>query len=233
MKKLPLWAVVSIVIPFFSHAKPADLNHSLTPKLVNYGELISQYTFDTSFEIKPRYESLLARQGTNWEVKNGRLVGKESSKAYKEKKIQSGKKGHTGNIPRLQLDNKHKNIIFSYKFKLSAGSGSKLIPMVESGHHIRRVYFGENNIKLLVDREKTTIDEQQFTFKDNQWYEVMLELNDDEFVFQVENGPTLYGKHDSVNIEHKDYNLQITGKVEGVIEVDNLFLWHAGEKKVN
>ena len=75
-------------------------------------------------------------QGTNWVSKDGMLIGTQSSPEYQLKKKKQGN-GHLGTAPRLQFSGSPKDVIMKYSFKIAGGKFTKLLPMVEAGHHLR------------------------------------------------------------------------------------------------
>ncbi len=100
--------------------------------------------------------------------------------------------------------------------------------MIESGHHLRRIYFGAKGSRILVEHEKTAIAENDFVLQTEKWYHVMLEIKDDEFLVRFQDGPMLYGSHPGVGADFANYNIGITATNKGTIYIDNMTIWHAG-----
>ncbi len=204
--------------------------NKLEPILANPGEVHLAMDFNQDFTVKKGDKYFLLGQGTTWVAKNGMLVGAQSSPEYQAKKKAQGN-GHLGTVPRLQLANSPKDVIIKYSFKIVGGRFTKLLPMVEAGHHLRRVYFGTEGSKILVDHEKTTIAESDFVLKLDTWYHLMIEIKGDEFLVRFQDGPTLYGKHKGVGVEFANYNIGITGTDKGTVYIDNMTIWKAGSLK--
>jgi hypothetical protein len=122
-----------------------------------------------------------------------------------------------------------KDVILKYSFKIVGGKKTKLLPMIEAGHHLRRIYFGPDGSQILVDHEKTIIAEDDFVLQTDKWYHVMLEIKGDESLVRFQDGPTLYGTHPGVGAEFANYNIGITATNKGTIYIDNITIWHASE----
>ena len=212
----------------FAQFAAGDDSNDLTPILAKPGKVHLQMDFDKDFVVERGHEFFTLGQGTTWQAKDGVLVGTESSPEYQAKKKEQGN-GHLGTAPRLQFPNSPKDVILKYSFKVVGGKGTKLLPMIEAGHHLRRIYFGSEGSRILVDHEKTTVAENDFVLQMDQWYHVMLEIKDDEFLIRFQDGPTLYGEHPGVGAEFANYNIGITATNKGTIYIDNMTIWHAGD----
>ena len=205
-----------------------DDSNQLKPVLATPGKVHLQMDFARDFTVKKGHGFFVCGQGTTWVANDGMLVGTQSSPEYQAKKKQQGN-GHLGTAPRLQFPNSPKDIILKYSFKIVGGKKTKLLPIIEAGHHLRRIYFGSAGSQILVDHEKTTVDENDFILQTDMWYYVMLEIKDNEFLIRFQNGPTLYGSHPGVGAEFANYNIGITATGKGTIYIDNMTIWHAGD----
>lgn len=206
----------------------AEDTNTLVPILAAPGKVHLQMDFGEDFRVSKGDEYFICGQGTTWVAKDGALVGTESSPEYQAKKKLQGN-GHLGTAPRLQILNSPKDVILKYSFKIVGGKKTKLLPMIEAGHHLRRIYFGPESSQILVEHEKTTIAADDFVLQSDTWYHVMLEIKDDEFLVRFQNGPVLYGKHPGVGAEFVNYNIGITATNKGKILIDNMTIWQAGD----
>lgn len=213
------------------YASAADSNH-LVPILAKPGKIHLEMNFDKDFVVKKDHQFFKLGQGTQWEAKEGMLVGTESSPEYQAKKKAQGK-GHLGTAPRLQFPNSPKDVVLRYSFKIVGGKGTKLLPMIEAGHHLRRIYFGPQGSQILVDHEKTTVAENDFVLQTDQWYHVMLEIIGDEFLIRFQDGPSLYGNHPGIGADFANYNIGITATNNGTLFIDNMTIWHVDDVQAN
>lgn len=228
MQRIAFIAIASLVSVVTTAT--AETANQLTPVIAEPGKVHLQMGFETDFVVKKGNPFFLLGQGTRWEAKDGVLIGTESSPEYQAMKKAKGN-GHLGTAPRLQLPNSPKDVILKYSFKIQGGKKTKLLPMIEAGHHLRRVYFGSEGTKILVDHEKTTIAESDFVLENDTWYHVMLEINGDDFLVRFQDGPTIYGRHKGVGAEFENYNIGITGTNKGKVTIDDMSIWHAGAIK--
>ncbi|MDF1740967.1 MAG: hypothetical protein P1U86_17525 [Verrucomicrobiales bacterium] len=202
----------------------------LTPILAEPGDVFLADDFEEDYVVKKGHPIFKLGQGTTWESKDGLLIGTQSTPEYQAKKKAAGN-GHLGTAPRLQFSGSPKDVIIKYSFKISGGKFTKLLPIIEAGHHLRRIYFGPDGSKILVDHEKTTIAESDFVLELDKWYHIMVEIKDNEFLVRFEDGPTIYGEDKGVGAEFANYNIGITATNLGTIYIDNMTIWKAGVEK--
>lgn len=202
----------------------------LEPILASPGKVHLAMDFDEDFTVEKGDQYFLRGQGTTWGAKDGMLIGTQSSPEYQAKKKAQGN-GHLGTAPRLQLANSPKDVIIKYSFRIVGGKFTRLLPIIEAGHHLRRIYFGPEGSKILVDHEQTTIAKSDFVLQLDTWYHVMVEIKDDEFLVRFQDGPILYGKHKGVGAEFTSYNIGITATNKGTMYIDNMSIWKAGARK--
>ncbi|MGB7328964.1 MAG: hypothetical protein WBD31_29055 [Rubripirellula sp.] len=218
---------IMISLAMFQDATAADPN-LLQPILAKPGKAVLDMDFETDFVVDKTHKVFVCGQGTTWKAKQGVLVGTESSPEYQAKKKAQGN-GHLGTAPRLQIRDSPRDVILKYSFKIVGGKGTKLLPMIEAGHHLRRIYFGSDGSQILVDHEKKTIAESDFVLQQDQWYHVMIEIKEDEFLVRFQDGPTIYANDPGVGAEFANYAIGITATDKGTIYIDNLAMWNAAD----
>lgn len=233
MQKSPLYTSVialALSVCFVPHSGSGEEPNKLTPVLAEPGDVFLDDDFESDYVIGKGHPVFKPGQGTTWESKGGLLVGTQSSPEYQAKKKAQGN-GHLGTAPRLQFSGSPKDVIIKYSFKISGGNFTKLLPIIEAGHHLRRIYFGPEGTEILVDHEKTTIAESDFVLELDKWYHVMVEIKDNEFLVRFQDGPTIYGEDEGVGAEFANYNIGITATNLGTIHIDNMTIREAGELK--
>ncbi|MCX7005984.1 MAG: hypothetical protein NTY53_01810 [Kiritimatiellaeota bacterium] len=101
---------------------------------------------------------------------------------------------------------------------------SRNIPALDLGHHIARVEFGVEGLRLLAEGETVQLAScPDFKLEMGRCYRVLAEARDDELVVQFAGGPTLHGKHPAFKAE--DHQLAVIGLIEGEVELDDVTLW--------
>jgi len=229
--RLPLTAIIlAMSVSAFPITGWSEDTNDLVPILAETADVFLENDFNEDFVVKKGHPIFRLGQGTTWESKDGLLVGTQSSPEYQAKKKEQGN-GHLGTAPRLQFDGSPKDVIIKYSFKISGGKFTKLLPIIEAGHHLRRVYFGEEGTQILVDHETKAIAESDFALELDKWYHVMVEIKGDEFLVRFQNGPTIYGEDKGVGAEFANYNIGITATNLGTIVIDNMTIWKAGGLK--
>lgn len=221
---------LAICVSAFPNAGWSEEPNNLVPILAETGDVFLENDFEEDFVVKKGHPIFRLGQGTTWESKGGLLVGTQSSPEYQAKKKEQGN-GHLGTAPRLQFDGSPKDVTIKYSFMISGGKFTKLLPIIEAGHHLRRVYFGPEGTKILVDHETKSIADSDFVLELDKWYHVMVEIKDDAFLVRLQDGPTIYGEDKGVGAEFANYNIGITATNQGTIMIDNMTIWEAGNVK--
>lgn len=201
----------------------------LEPILAQPGEVFLKMNFDEDFNVGADHASFRAINGTRWAAKNGVLVGTESSAEFQAEKKAAGD-GHNGTNAQLQVKGSPRDFIFKYSFKITGGRKAKGSPMMESGHHLRYIHFGAEGTSILTGRERKLIAKSDFVLELDQWYHVMIEVKGDEFLVRFQDGPTIYGRDPSIAADcPTKYDIRFTATDKGVITIDNMTIWNAGE----
>lgn len=194
---------------------------NLKPIFLKPGKVIYKDDFKRDGALdKERWQ---VRQQTRWTITDGVLKGIPSTPEYQAKKKAEGN-GHTGNIPRINMQNPPKDYILAYRFKLEGGKPSDAVPLVEFGHHVSRVFFSPEGPRFLADHEQKTLDKLDGkTIKDGQWYNVLVEVKDDTIIVQIEGLGTLKAKDDYLGKTERT-TIGFTGNVNGNIYLDDVQL---------
>ena len=203
--------------------------NQLEPILAKPDEVFLKMDFDEDFTVGDDHPALRCKNGTRWAAKDGVLVGIESSAEFQAEKKAAGD-GHTGTAPQLIVPGSPRDVILKYSFKIVGGKRLRGSPMMESGHHLRYIQFGADGTSILTGREKKVIANSDFVVALDQWHHVMIEVKGDEFLVRFQDGPTIYGRDPAIAADcPTKYDIRFTATDKGVIQVDNLTIWHAGE----
>lgn len=183
--------------------------------------LPDQVLFQSDFETPAPLDksNFTAKQGTRWAVTNGILQGLPSTPDYQAKK-----KDHKGTEARLSMLHCPEAFALRFSFRFVGGAFTAATPMIELGHHITRVQWTTNGIRLLADHDGLQIAQDAgFKLQTNRWYQALAEVKGDAVLFQFAEGPTLYGKHESIATNNHQFG--IAGLRGGAVELDDLTLW--------
>ena len=200
----------------------ADENPVSIKPLMNVPDSIayeSTFSTDGSFN-KSDWQ---ARQGTRWTIKDGVLRGQQSTPEFQAKK-----KDHKGYDPRIRSLKTPRQFIAKVSFRFIGGDETRLLPIIEFGHHNVRLKFSKTGVRMLADHEGVLLAETDAVrLESERWYHLLAERNGNEFVVQFADGPTLYAQHESlaIPVAGDSDGMSIAGTRKGFVEIDNVSLW--------
>jgi hypothetical protein len=191
----------------------------------------NEVAYQSDFEVNQAVDKSVwqKRQGTQWKIVDGVLRGEQSTPEYQPKKDD-----HKGYDPRIKSLKTPREFIAKFSLRFIGGTETKLLPIIEFGHHNVRLKFSESGTVMLADHEQVQLAQsKELKLELGRWYHVLAERQGDEFVVQFANGPTFYAKHKSLAIPVADDadGLGIAGTRKGTVEIDNVTLWSIKESK--
>jgi hypothetical protein len=205
-----------------------SLTAELKPLMNTLGEV--SYKSDFSEKVQLKKAGWKISQKTRWEIKDGVLWGQQSTAEN-----QASKKDHKGLEPRIAFPAIPKKFIAKLSVKFEKGKAHKIVPFVEFGHHIVRLRFRPDFVDVVADYESMQLAKSvELKWQEGVWYHLMAELKGEEFVIQIQDGPTLYAKHKvfTQSAPSGSDGLGIAGPRGGLVEVDNVTFWEsAGENE--
>lgn len=163
------------------------------------------------------------RQNTTWKVKDGQLVGTPSSKEFQEKKLASGDPSHAGLKPVIWLKKVPENFVCSFRLRYDGKGYQKGFPLLDLGHHIHTIVFGEKETTLTIKKNVETLKIAEPLFSINAWHDVKLELKKGTMVLTID------GKKHRI----ESTNIDMTGQAQidfkaidgGNCLIDSVRLW--------
>lgn len=193
----------------------------LKPLLAQPDQVVLQDDFSKAGPLEKTHWE--ARQGTQWAIAEGVLLGRPSSAEFRAKR-----KNHFGYEPRISSPATPAQCIAQFSVRFSGGSETAIAPFIELGHHICRLHLTKNGVEMLADHESVKVAEaREFKLEPGKWYHVLAEMKGEEVVVQFADGPTLYAKHAifAKPAESGGNGLGIAGPKDGSVELDNVTLW--------
>ena len=163
------------------------------------------------------------RQSSTWEIKDGILTGSQSSKEFQEKMIAKGDKAHAGFKPVIWLKQVPENFVCTMRMRYDAEAYHPRFPLLDLGHHIHTIIFGEATTRLLIkkDVEVTTLDEQFLPL--NQWVDVVLELKKGTLLMKIDDKKHLF-KSSEIDMTGQA-QLDFKGVDFGTCQIDHIKVW--------
>jgi hypothetical protein len=197
---------------------PAVDQTPLKPLLAIPDKVVLQEDYSQPKKLASEIYSI--RQGTQWAVEDGVLRGRPSPPEYQAKKAD-----HQGLEARISIPACPRDFIIQFDVRFVGGQPTPRFPFLEFGHHMARLTWsngGEAN--LLADNESVLLATAPgFKTEDGSWYRALAEIKGEEIVIQFAGGPTIYGKHTSLDSEKSGFG--VAGIKGGTVELDNVTVW--------
>lgn len=193
----------------------------LQPLLAVPDKVVMQDDFSTTGPFNKQHWG--ARQGTQWKVENGVLLGRPSTPEFQAKK-----KDHFGYEPRISAPVTPAQFVAQMSVRFVDGSPTAITPFIEFGHHVCRLLLKEDGAELLADGESVKLAmSKELRFQPGKWYHLLAEMKGEEFVIQFQDGPVIYARHASFAKEPASggNGVGLAGTKGGTVEIDNVTLW--------
>ena len=215
-----IFFMVSFALPMFA----------LDPIESRKGSILFEDNFNSGF-AKREWTPL---HGTHWYVEKGVYRGNPSSPEF-----QASRQNHTGATPSMALQVEARDCILQMSFKISGGlnaahigfnNGSttngtghigRLIPSTNAGTILQKDAHSQ-----IAGDKNLPVSSSDWTIEKDRWYTVLIEVVGDQFIAQIEGGPTLKARHWRFNVFKTSVNLKTRGK-HGAIFYDNVKIWEA------
>lgn len=169
---------------------------SLKPLMAQLEALYFAENFDSTNKIDTAF--IEPQENSRWSISDKHLIGIPSTE---EDQLKTS--AHNGAKPSIYAQLPDPNVCVSFKIRYS-GLG---VIYKGGGFGITRYGVG---IKLNAVQTSISADHNHLGMMhsdshqlvEDQWYECLLEIVSDEIVVQIKDGPTLYGKHDTIFGKH-------------------------------
>lgn len=189
------------------------------PELFKGTKLVYEETFDGSLNT----DFWEVRQNTTWSIKEGVLSGSPSSKEFQEKKKASGDASHAGLKPVIWLKQVPENFVCTLRVRYDAKAYQKGFPLLDLGHHIHTITFGEKATTLTIKKNVETLPVPRPLFSLNQWHDVAIELKKGAILLKIDGKKHLF----------QSENIDMTGQRQidfkavdfGTCQIDHIKLW--------
>jgi len=181
--------------------------------------LVYEDTFDGP--INPDFWEI--RQSSTWEIKNGVLTGSSSPKEFQEKMIAKGDKAHAGFKPVIWLKQVPENFVCTMRMRYNAKAYDPKFPLLDLGHHIHTLVFGEKVTTLTIKKDVETIKVEDQFLPLNKWVDVTLELKKGTILLKIGGKKHLFV---SPQIDMAgQHQIDFKGVDFGSCQIDHIKLW--------
>lgn len=190
------------------------------PELFQSTKLVYADTFDSGAINTDFWE---VRQNTTWAIKEGILAGSPSSKEFQDKKKASDDPSHAGLKPVIWFKQVPENFVCTMRVRYDGKSFTKGFPLLDIGHHIHTISFGEKATTLSIKKNVETLPVESPLFSLNEWHDVAIELKKGTLLLTIDGKKHRF---DSKNID-------MTGQAQidfkaldfGTCQIDDVKLW--------
>ncbi len=190
------------------------------PELFQSTKLVYADTFDSGAINTDFWE---VRQNTTWAIKDGVLAGSPSSKEFQDKKKASDDPSHAGLKPVIWFKQVPENFVCTMRVRYDGKSFTKGFPLLDIGHHIHTISFGEKATTLSIKKNVETLPVESPLFSLNEWHDVAIELKKGTLLLTID------GKKHRFDSKNIDMNgqAQIDFKALdfGGCQIDDVKLW--------
>jgi hypothetical protein len=153
--------------------------------------------FDT-FEGALNTEFWEVRQSSTWVIKDGVLIGSQSSKEFQEKMVAKGDKAHAGFKPVIWLKKVPENFVCTMRVRYDGKAYTRGFPLIDIGHHIHTLTFSEKATTLTIKKDVEKIPVEAPLFSLNTWHDVAIELKKGALILTIDG---IKHRFNSLNID--------------------------------
>ena len=208
-------AVLSLQLTL-SAAEPGDYK----PQLFETAKLVYADSFDAGSINTDFWE---VRQSSTWKVIDGVLTGSESTKEFQAKKIAAGDKAHAGFKPVIWLKQVPENFVCTMRFRYNAEAYHPRFPLLDIGHHIHTLTFGETSTKLTIKKNVEKVEVKQPLLPLNQWVDVAIELKKGTLLLTIDGKKQRFESPEIDMTGHAQIDFK--GIDFGSCQIDHIKLW--------
>ena len=183
----------------------------------------TKLVYEDNFDGELNLDFWEVRQRTTWKIEDGILKGSESSKAFQDKKIAEGDKGHAGFKPVIWLKKVPENFVCEMRVRYGAEQYNSRFPIFDVGHHIHTIHLGKTltTLTILKDKEKVRVGKPLMPL--NEWADVVIELKKGVLHFTV-NGEKHVFESELIDMTGHS-QIDFKGINFGTCEIDHVKIW--------
>ena len=189
------------------------------PELFKSTKLVYEDKFDGTLNS----DFWEVRQNTTWVIKEGILTGGPSSKEFQDQKKASDDPSHAGLKPVIWLKKVPENFVCTMRVRYDAKAFQKGFPLLDLGHHIHTLTFGEKATTLTIKKNVETLPVEEPLFSLNQWHDIAIELKKGVILIKIDGKKHVF--------ESKSIDMAGQAQIDfkavdfGTCQIDDVKLW--------
>lgn len=218
-------AVLSLVVTLIAGAGPLSVPAAAGEDAAVRSELFASLTpvYEDTFDGALNADFWEVRQNTTWAVRDGVLAGEPSSKEFQARKAASDDPSHAGLKPVIWLKRVPEQFVCALRIRYDAPAYQRGFPLLDLGHHVHTLSFGEKATTLAVRKEVETLSIERPLFSLNQWHEVVIELKKGTLLLRIDGVPHVFT---SPRIDMSGQaQIDFKGVDGGTCRIDRIRLW--------
>ena len=146
----------------------------------------TKLVYSDTFEGALNTEFWEVRQSSTWVIKDGVLIGSQSSKEFQEKMVAKGDKAHAGFKPVIWLKKVPENFVCTMRVRYDGKAYTRGFPLIDIGHHIHTLTFSEKATTLTIKKDVEKIPLEAPLFSLNTWHDVAIELKKGALILTID-----------------------------------------------
>ncbi len=146
----------------------------------------TKLVYSDTFEGALNTEFWEVRQSSTWVIKDGVLIGSQSSKEFQEKMVAKGDKAHAGFKPVIWLKKVPENFVCTMRVRYDGKAYTRGFPLIDIGHHIHTLTFSEKATTLTIKKDVEKIPVEAPLFSLHTWHDVAIELKKGALILTID-----------------------------------------------
>lgn len=212
-------SLILILLALSPHPAPCADGAEYKPELFKSTKLVYSETFDGT--LNTNFWEI--RQNSTWKIRDGVLTGSQSSKEFQARMIAKGDKAHAGFKPVIWLKQVPESFVCTLRMRYNAKEYHPKFPLLDLGHHIHTLTFGEKQTTLTIRKNVETVKLEQQFLPLNEWVDVAIELKKGTLLVKMNGKKHVFT---SPHIDGTDqHQIDFKGVDLGTCQIDHLSLW--------
>ncbi len=180
--KMPFIACISTPLLCFAALCQNSYAEDYKPELFSSMTLVYEEQFKTDGP-HTNAEQWEIRQNTQWEVKDGVLIGSSATEEY-QKQMQAKNDAHDGTRPVIFIKPVPKALVIMMRVRYDGKYENGGKAQLDFGHHINSFIFNEKQTDLTIQK-KDKVAIKDILVPLNTWVDVVVEVKEGALLFKV------------------------------------------------
>ena len=163
------------------------------------------------------------RSGTRWEVRDGALVGRPSSREFQEKH-KDDSDDHRGLGPVIRLNQVPESFVCHMRFKFEGEGYQAARPKLDIGHHINNLFFRKGGYSLKLSGGER-FEDRESGFELNEWTDIVIELKEGKLLIELNGHQRLFEHEQATMNGREEFTFKALMSASSRLVFDYVRLW--------